>query len=215
MRYAGMENEGDADWPELCVRLRHLAGNERHVLVELLLLLGRVDHDRLYLPLGYASTCEFLRRSLGLSERMTFYRIASARVLFRFPHAAELLRNAKLCMTTMASLASVLTEENASAILQNAVGKSKVQIAAMRVRLDPRPLPRDVVRAFAATKDDREVEAADVLTPGKVNPTACKEILATTWLRRHMNTDGGSKTSFGVCAWLTAIRCRGPLRWRF
>src|SRR4051812_28713743 len=120
-------------------QLKALLGQERDSLVEFLVLLGEFDASRMYLECGYASLWDFVRRGLGQSEAMTHYRVIAARALRRFPQALELLRDGRLCMTTLASLSSVLTDENCDAVLDEATGKTKNEILRLKARFDPKP----------------------------------------------------------------------------
>src|SRR5215467_5250785 len=106
---------------------KNLLANELQAQVPFLLLLGEQDAQRAYLELGYRSAWDLVRRGYGQSERMTFYRLNAARVLHRFPQAVELLREGKLCMTTLATLAKVLNEANADEVLTEAIGKTRAR----------------------------------------------------------------------------------------
>src|SRR5437660_8321345 len=173
------------DWLE---QLKGLLSLERQTLVAFLLLLGKIDAEKSYLELGYASAWDFVRRGLGQSEKMTFYRLTTARVLARFPQAVELLREGKLCMTTLATLARHLTEANCTEILAEAMGKTKREILSLKARLDPKPVPKDLVHHPLAPG---QVEVPT--TPGPcprlaLNPPR-QEVLTETLTRRHMTTD--------------------------
>src|ERR1051325_2147965 len=101
-------------------RLKELLGCERGTLVEFLLLLGEFDRERLYLDLGYDSLWLFVRDGLGQSQAMTHYRCSAARAVAQFPRIAPLLRDGRLCVTSLARLASDLTEENCDDVLAQA-----------------------------------------------------------------------------------------------
>src|SRR3954471_1548513 len=89
-------------------------------------------------------------------------RISSAGT--QFPRALELLRDGRLCMTTLASLSSVLTDENCDAVLDEATGKTKNEILRLKARFDPKPVPQDLVVPLAVESKSAE----PVLCPGEV-----------------------------------------------
>jgi 5-methylcytosine-specific restriction endonuclease McrA len=179
---------------EFTSRLKALLDDERQTLVEFLLLLGEVDRERHYLQLGYPGSWEFVRRALGQTETMTHYRLTAARLLARFPQAVELLRGGQLCMTTLATLAPVLTEENCGVVLAEAMGKSKVEVQKIKAQLDPKPVPRDVVsRVLVPAQVEGEVRSlvpAQVTAPStSALPPMRTETLTAELTRRHMTTD--------------------------
>ena len=173
---------------EVVMTLKQLLALERESLVEFLVLLGKVDEERRYLELGYASTWEFLRRALGQSETMAHYRLTCARALGRFPQATELLRSGSLCMTTLASLAPVLTQENCDDVLGEAVGKPKTEVLRIKARLDPRPVPKDVVTKLLVPAQV-EVSATSPVPALPAPAPVQKEVLTPALLRRHLTTD--------------------------
>src|SRR5215813_15243227 len=130
---------------EWTARLQQLLGRERQLLVELVLALADFDRQRAYLELGYSSLWDYVHRALGQSETMTHYRVRAARFVQRFPQAVEPLRAGRLCITTLATLAPVVTEANCDAVLAEAMEKPKREVE----RIKAKPLPRDVVRKAA------------------------------------------------------------------
>jgi hypothetical protein len=124
--------------------------------------------------MGYRSLWQFCKRELGLSERAIYYRTAAARHMQRTPQLAEQIRDGRLCITTLAMLTKVMTEENADALVAEASGKSKREVEQMVARLDPKPVPADVVRSVTVAP-----------SPAKVQT----EVLTETLLRKHMTVD--------------------------
>jgi hypothetical protein len=182
-------------------RMKNLLQTERHTLVAFLLLLGEVDRERRYLELGYPSAWEFVRRALGQTETMTHYRLTAARMLSRFPQVLEPLRSARLCLTTLATLAPVLTEDNCDHVLAEAMGKSRMEVRHLKAQLDPKPSPRDVVHALPVpalpTRVDvpqtslvhAQVEVSRSSTTVPLPSATHKEALSAELVRRHMTTD--------------------------
>jgi hypothetical protein len=102
---------------DLAARLASLLQNEQHALADFLLALADFDRGRGWLELGYSGLFAFLHRELGLSKAASFFRKTAAELLQRFPEIIEPLRDGRLCLTTMASLAKVLTPENCAEVL--------------------------------------------------------------------------------------------------
>ena len=108
---------------DLAARLASLLRNEQHALADFLLALADFDRRRGWLELGYSGLFTFLNRELGLSKAASFFRKTAAELLQRFPEIAEPLRDGRLCLTTMASLAKVLTPANRAEVLPRCVGR--------------------------------------------------------------------------------------------
>jgi hypothetical protein len=166
---------------ELTAQLKDLLSRERITLVPILEAIGRVEEGKLYLDLGYDSMWAYLKRALGQSEAMIHYRLASSRMLRRFPQVAEPLRNGRLCMTVLASLAKVLNEENVDELLAEAMGKPTRQVKRIVRKHDPKPVPKDVV-----TQAPRSSEVVSM--PAAAQPVQT-EILTESLARKHITID--------------------------
>ena len=127
--------------------LAKLLGNERGVQVEFLIALAEFDRRGLYLELGYSTLWDFCMKELHLCKGSTFKRTHSVALIQRFPQVAAILREGKLCMTTLVELEDVLTAENFDSVIAQAAYKTKEEVqqlkAAMRA---PTQLPHDSVR---------------------------------------------------------------------
>jgi len=163
---------------EWTARFQQLVGRERQIVVELVLALADFDRQRGYIELGYSSLWDYVSRALGQSETMTHYRVRAARFVQRFPQAVEPLRAGRLCITTLATLAPVVTEANCDDVLAEAMGKPKREVERIKARLAPKPVPRDVVRK------------APALVPAQVAASPVQvEMLTEELVRRHLTTD--------------------------
>src|SRR5438552_18237371 len=90
---------------------KHILRRENGALAEFVIELAEFDRQKMYLDLGYRSLWDFCRRELGLSERATYYRVAAAGELQKNPQLAVQIRDGPLCITTLAMLKKVKTEE--------------------------------------------------------------------------------------------------------
>ena len=86
-------------------------------------------------------------KELHLCKGSTYKRTHAAALIRRFPNAAEILRERKLCMTTLVVLEDVLTDENFDTVVAQAAYKTKDEVEQMKAALQtPAELPRDTVR---------------------------------------------------------------------
>ena len=156
---------------ELDVRMRGLLRDERHDEVEFLRHLDAFGANRGWEAFGLTSLWDYCTLELGLREGATYRRIHAMFVMRRFPEVEPMLRDGRLCMTTLGLLESHLTEENAAGLLHDAAGKatryveeeivaklkgsivSREQIRQLGVKLAP-------ISATAAEARRGEVEAA-------------------------------------------------------
>jgi hypothetical protein len=79
--------------------------------------LAEFDRRKLFRTFGHAELFAYLHKGLKLSRAAAHHRRAAAWLVQRFPHVLEPIRQGKLCFTTAAELASVVTEENLAAVL--------------------------------------------------------------------------------------------------
>jgi len=68
------------------------------------------------------------------------------RVLRRFPGSADALRDGRLCLSTLALLGQVLTEENAEELVARAAFRTMAEVDHLVASLKPRQAPREGIR---------------------------------------------------------------------
>ncbi len=134
------------DSVQLSRRLGELAGHERQLQVEFLLHLEEFDRRRAWAEDGYPSLWEWCLRVLHLREGAAGRRIAAMRVLRRLPKLAEPLRDGRLCLSTVALLGPVLTDENCEEIVARAAFMTKAKAEHLVASLQPRPAPKEGLR---------------------------------------------------------------------
>ena len=71
-----------------------------------------------------------------------------ARLIARFPVIGEQLAGGRLSIRVLVELREVLTEENHAEVLARAADKSQEEAQLLAVEYQPKPVPRDVVRAL-------------------------------------------------------------------
>lgn len=130
----------------LARRLGELAGDERQVQAEFLLHLDEFDRRRAWLELGYASLWTYCLEVLHLREGSAGRRIGAMKVLRRCPGLAGALRDGRLCLTTLALLGQVLTEENADQLVARAAYRTAAEVDHLVASVKPRPARREGIR---------------------------------------------------------------------
>jgi hypothetical protein len=149
------------DARELSSRLLDLLRREQSAMADFLVALADFDRRRLWAELGHTSLFYFLHRELRLSTGAAFYRKAAAELLQRFPEVVEPLRDGRLCLTSVAELAKVLTPENRDEVLPRFFHASKQEAKAVAAEISPRQgAPhRLVVTTVAPVLHARQVAA--------------------------------------------------------
>jgi hypothetical protein len=134
------------DSTTLAARLRDLAGEEREVQVEFLLHLDEFERRRAYLEVGHGSLWTYCLEVLHLREGPAGRRIQAMRVLRRFPTLEAPLRDGRLCLTTIALLGPVLTDENLEDLLARAAYRTRAEVDHLVASVQPRIAPKQGIR---------------------------------------------------------------------
>ncbi|WP_242360935.1 HNH endonuclease [Anaeromyxobacter sp. SG17] len=145
----------------LAIRLRELAGEERNVQVDFLLHLDEFDQRRAFVEAGHASLWSYCLEALHLREGAAGRRIQAMRVLRRFPVLEAPLRDGRLCLSTVALLGQVLTEENVDDLLARAAFRTRAEVEHLVASIQARTAPRAGLRKLA----ERAPAAASAALP--------------------------------------------------
>ncbi len=142
--------------------LARLLRREQASMADFLVALAGFDHRRGWEPLGHASLFAFLHVELRLSRNAAFWRLSAARLLQRLPQVIEPLRDGRLCLSTTAELAKVLTEENIGAVMPRYYRLSAREAAEVTAELQPRERPplRTVVTSLEPERRPTAMVAA-------------------------------------------------------
>ena len=162
------------DSAALARRLGELAGHEREVQVEFLLYLAEFDTRRAWAEAGHRSLWDYLLRVVHLREGAAFRRIAAMRVVRQLPVVAEALRDGRLCLSTVAVLEHLLTEQNVGELVARAAFLTRAEVERLVVTLQPRTAPMDGLRLLPAKKaQPREISTpVDEPSPSAVSVAA-------------------------------------------
>ncbi len=143
---------------------------EQFAMADFLIALAHFDQRRGWAPLGYSSLFAFLHFDLKLPNPSAYWRKSAAEALHRFPDLIEPLRDGRLCCSSTAELAKVLTEENKATVLPRFFGLSSREAQEVVAELQPRHAP--ATRAVVTKVTSRPAARATVLEqPGL--PTLC------------------------------------------
>jgi 5-methylcytosine-specific restriction endonuclease McrA len=96
--------------------------------IEVLHDLNEMERRRLYLDRGYSSLFDYCVRKLKYSSSAAARRIQAARCIRRYPIVLRMLESNELSLTTVASIANILTPQNCETILQRVRGVSCRQV---------------------------------------------------------------------------------------
>jgi hypothetical protein len=153
---------------DLSARLAEMLRREHDALADFLVALADFDRRRLHVQLGHASLFSFLHRELGLSKGAAFYRKTGAELVRRFPEIVDPLRDGRLCLSSLAELAKVITPENRAEVLPRFFHRSKREAAEVVAEIRPVEAPprRAVVTAV------RLAAATDLPTAPSLGPAA-------------------------------------------
>ncbi len=120
------------------------------------------DRRRGWEPLGHANLFAFLHVELQLSKSAAFYRRSAAELLQDFPEVIEPLRDGRLCLSTVAELAKVLTRENLTVVAPRFFGRSARESQELVAELQPRPVPS--TRMVVTRVQDQSVASPTAIT---------------------------------------------------
>jgi hypothetical protein len=124
----------------------------RRVEAVLVAQIAEVDARKLYAREGAPSMFAYCTDMLHLSEPETGLRLHVARACQEHPVLLEMLRDGRLHLSGIATLAPHLTPENREAALERAVHKSKRQIGEIVAELKPRPESPALIRRLSGSR---------------------------------------------------------------
>jgi hypothetical protein len=126
---------------ELSARLADLLRREHEAMADFIAALADFDQKRVWLELGHSSLFWYLHRELRLSKGAAFFRNTAARLVQRYPEIVEPLRDGRLCLTSLAHLAKVITPENKAEMLPRFFQRSKSEAKEIVAELLPDAAP--------------------------------------------------------------------------
>src|SRR6266705_1979067 len=137
---------GDVTDRDLQAELSRLLASGSRTEARIIAHLAAVEERRLHLEAGNSSLFDYCCRRLRLSESEAFHRITAARLARQFPAIFGLIEQRAVHLTAVCLLRDYLTPENHRELLEEASGKTKLQIQAMLARRFPRPDVASTIR---------------------------------------------------------------------
>src|SRR5512137_2109030 len=173
--------------------LRSLLRTEQSAMADFLVALADFDRRRGWEALGHASLFAFLHVELKLPGSSSFWRMSAARLLQRFPDLAAPLRDGRLCLTTAADLARVLTDENRAEVLPRFYGASSRESKELVAELLPREAPatRAVVTSLSPSGSRLPAPQAGLVLALPGAAAQAPNVVPPTQLRAHEVAFGG------------------------
>jgi 5-methylcytosine-specific restriction endonuclease McrA len=149
----------DADF---IFQMEMLAGIEHRSTINMLHYLNDLERRKAFLDLGYSSVFDYCVRKIKYSSSQAGRRIQAARCCRRYPEFFALLRKREVCVTTLALIEPIITDDNKDEIVARVRGASRRAVerllseyrppAALRDRIQyvqvPQPAPRNVEAAL-------------------------------------------------------------------
>jgi len=123
---------------ELDLSAKKLVLSEKQKTSYLIAHITEIKDRKYYLKLGYKNMFEYCVRQLNLSEGSVWRRLQVVGVCRRFPQILEALSTGLLHLTGASLIAPLLTEKNVNALIAEAQGKTKREIEAFLVKLNPK-----------------------------------------------------------------------------
>ncbi len=130
--------------------------------------LAEFDRRKHFRGLGHANLFSYLHQGLKLSRAAAHHRRAAAWLVQRFPVVLEPIREGKLCFTTAAVLASVVTEENLASVLPRFYGLSKQEALELAAELKPRKVVPTRTVVTRVEQVDAEEQTVPEIRPGEL-----------------------------------------------
>src|SRR5258706_9752391 len=152
---------------DLEVELTRLLASGSRTEARIIAHLAAVEERRLHPEAGSSSLFDYCTRRLGLSESEAFHRITAARLARRFPAIFGLIEQRAVHLSAVCLLRDYLTPDNHRELLEEAAGKTKVQVQELLARRFPRP---DVASPIRKLPPPRAPAPAPAPTPAPAPP---------------------------------------------
>src|SRR6266705_7040259 len=151
---------GDVTDRDLQAELSRLLASGSRTEARIIAHLAAVEERRLHLEAGNSSLFDYCCRRLRLSESEAFHRITAARLARRFPAIFGLIERRTVHLTAVCLLRDYLTPENHRELLEDASGKTKLQVQELLARRFPRPDVASTIRKLPPPRAPAPASAA-------------------------------------------------------
>ena len=134
MSLPSLKSESDST---LFTNIKSLRGTEAATTAEIILHLFEIDSRGIYRNAGYTSLFSYCVEALGYSGASAARRIEAARSLKDNPEIYELIKQGKLTLCALSTVAKVLNPENKETVLKLSQGKTKLQVQQIAAQFGP------------------------------------------------------------------------------
>ena len=100
----------------------------RRFKARLLVMLGDVEERRVHLLAAASSMWDYARRFLLMSHGTAYRFIAGARLCKRYPWLVDRIERGELHLTTLAHIASFITDDNVHDLVEETAGKKRADV---------------------------------------------------------------------------------------
>lgn len=152
----------------LTLKARALLAKQAVLDVALLETLNAIIANKVYAADGYSSSHTYCVQALAMSDDSAARRMKAADLLRRYPVLVRpMIERRELHLTGLARLHGVINDSNVRELLNEARGKTKREVEAIVLRMDPRSSIRSVVARVPAARiviedlDGRRADAAE------------------------------------------------------
>ena len=119
---------------------------EHKSTIKMLHFINDLGRRKSYLELGYSSTFDYCVRKIGYSSSEAGRRIQAARCCRRYPELFDLLRAREVCITTLAMIEAIITDDNKEEIVARIRGASRRAVERLISEYRPAANLRDLIR---------------------------------------------------------------------
>jgi 5-methylcytosine-specific restriction endonuclease McrA len=127
-------------------QMESIAGIEHSSTIRMLHFINDLERRKLFLDLGYSSVFDYCVRRIKYSSSQAGRRIQAARCCRRYPELFRLLREREVCVTTLALIEPIITDDNKNEIIARVRGASRREVERLLSEYRPPAALRDRIR---------------------------------------------------------------------
>ena len=117
---------------------RDVSLNEKQNTARLIAHISEIGERKHHLKLGYKNLFDYCVKRLNLGEGSVYRRTQVARICRSYPEILEALHTGHLNLTGASIIAPHLTTDNAKTLIDEAAGKTKIEIEKLIVKFAPK-----------------------------------------------------------------------------
>ncbi len=130
----------------------HLSKEFKRVEADLVDVLQKIDEQKIFRKMGFASLFDYATKGLSLSESVAYGLIAVSRKSREIPELKTAVAQGELSLSQAKRITSVLTKENAPELIEKAKTMSQREIEKVVATLNPKASVGDRTRFISADR---------------------------------------------------------------